>query len=117
MRAVSRVHPDRAQRWKVGLAYAGVWVTLGLVSPLLLTFLFALPPDLMVALVALALLGPLTGALGGAFTPPQTRFAAAVTLGVTASGVAVFGIGAAFGGLVAGLAVHGLEQIAARLRG
>jgi len=67
----------------------------------------------MTALVALALLSPLMGALTGAFTPPQTRFAATVTLAVTASGVAVFGIGAAFWGLLAGLAVHGLERLKA----
>ncbi len=70
----------------------------------------------MTALVALALLGPLTGALSGAFAAARQRFAAAVTLTVTASGVAVFGIGAAFWGLVAGLAVFGLEQAAERLR-
>ena len=70
----------------------------------------------MTALVALALLGPLTGALAGAFTLPPQRFAAAVTLTVTASGVAAFGIGAAFWGLVAGLAIFGLERGATHLR-
>lgn len=109
-------HPDRSQRWKVGLFYAGFWVCLGLLGPLILTALAALPPALMVALVALALLGPLTGALTGAFLPADSRFAATVTLAVTASGVAAFGIGAAFWGLIAGLAVFGLERAAARLR-
>ena len=70
----------------------------------------ALPPALMVALVALALLGPLMGALSGAFAAPDTRFAATVTLVVTASGVAAFGIGAAFWGLIAGLGVQALEK-------
>ena len=109
-------HPDRSQRWKVGLFYAGFWVCLGLLGPLILTALAALPPALMVALVALALLGPLTGALTGAFLPADSRFAATVTLAVTASGVAAFGIGAAFWGLIAGLAVFGLERAAAHLR-
>lgn len=109
-------HPDRSQRWKVGLFYAGFWVCLGLLGPLILMALAALPPALMVALVALALLGPLTGALTGAFLPADSRFAATVTLAVTASGVAAFGIGAAFWGLIAGLAVFGLERAAARLR-
>ncbi len=109
-------HPDRSQRWKVGLFYAGFWVCLGLLGPLILLALAALPPALMVALVALALLGPLTGALTGAFLPADSRFAATVTLAVTASGVAAFGIGAAFWGLIAGLAVFGLERAAARLR-
>lgn len=107
-------HPDRNQRWKVGLAYGGIWVVLGLLSPAILTLLTALPPALMTGLVALALLGPLMGALTGAFTPQVTRFAAVVTLAVTASGVAAFGIGAAFWGLVAGLVVHAIEHSAKR---
>jgi benzoate membrane transport protein len=107
-------HPDRSQRWKVGLAYAGFWMLLGLLSPAILILLTALPPALMIGLVALALLGPLTGALTGAFTPPSTRFAATVTLAITASGVAAFGVGAAFWGLAAGLAAHTLERTAQR---
>jgi hypothetical protein len=51
-----------------------------------------------------------TGSLSGAFAAPDTRFAATVTLVVTASGVAAFGIGAAFWGLIAGLGVHALEK-------
>lgn len=110
-------HPDRSQRWKVGLVYGAIWVGLGLLGPLILTILGVLPPALMTALVALALLGPLTGALTGAYLPAETRFAATVTLTVTASGVGAFGIGAAFWGLVAGLAIVVLEKGAARLRG
>ncbi|MBH1973601.1 MAG: benzoate/H(+) symporter BenE family transporter [Rhodobacteraceae bacterium] len=110
------VHPDRNERWKVGLAYAAAWVALGLLSPVILPILSALPPALMVALVALALLGPLTGALTSAFHSIQTRFAATITLVTTASGIAAFGIGAAFWGLVAGLAVHAMEQGAKRMR-
>lgn len=104
-------HPDRNQRWKVGLAYAGFWALLGLLGPVILPVLAALPPALITALVALALLSPLMGALTGAFAAPQTRFAATVTLAVTASGVAVFGVGAAFWGLLAGLAVYALERL------
>ena len=103
-------HPDAGRRWKAGVVYAGFWALLGLFSPAILSVLTALPPALMVALVALALLGPLMGALTGAFAAPETRFAATVTLAVTASGVAAFGIGAAFWGLVAGLAVQALER-------
>lgn len=104
-------HPDPAQRWKAGVVYAGFWTVLGLFSPAILSVLTALPQGLMLALVALALLGPLMGALTGAFAPPDTRFAATVTLAVTASGVAAFGIGAAFWGLVAGLVVYGVERL------
>ncbi len=111
------VTPDRAERWKVGLVYAGVWVLLGLFSPAILSLLAALPGEVMGALVALALLGPLTGALTGAFTPPETRFAATMTIAVSAAGIGLFGIGAAFWGLLAGLAVWGLDRLAQRRRG
>ena len=104
------VHPDRAQRWKVGLAYAGVWVILGLTGPVVIALLAALPPALMTALVALALLGPLMGALTGAFAAPDQRFAATLTLAVTGAGVAFGGIGAAFWGLLAGLAIWMIER-------
>ena len=107
-------HPDPDQRWRTGLAYSGVWLLLALFGPLILSALAALPPPLVTAIVGLALLGPLTGAATGAFATPAQRFPAAVTLTVTASGVAAFGIGAAFWGLVAGLAVHTLDRAAAR---
>lgn len=71
----------------------------------------------MLALVALALLGPLMGALGAGFAPAEGRFVAAVTLTVTGSGVAILGVGAAFWGLAAGLAVWGLEGAARRWKG
>ena len=108
------VHPDRTQRWKVGLAYAVVWIILGLTGPVVIAILTALPPALMTALVALALLGPLMGALTGAFATPDQRFAATITLAVTGAGVAFAGIGAAFWGLLAGLAIWGLERAAKR---
>jgi len=104
------VHPDPKERWRVGVIYGVFWIGLGLVSPLVIAVLQALPPELLAAIVGLALLSPLTGALAGAFTPEPTRFAAAMTLAVTASGVAAFGVGAAFWGLVAGLALQGLER-------
>lgn len=108
------VHPDRSQRWKVGLAYAAVWVILGLTGPVVIAILNALPPALMTALVALALLAPLMGALTGAFATPDQRFAATITLAVTGAGVAFAGIGAAFWGLLAGLAFYTLDRLARR---
>ncbi len=108
------VHPDPNQRWKVGVAYGVAWIGLGLFSPTILALLQALPPEVMTGLVALALLGPLMGALSGAFVPTNTRFAATMTLAVTGSGVAILGVGAAFWGLMVGLAAFGLERLARR---
>jgi benzoate membrane transport protein len=108
------VHPDKDRRWIVGLAYAGVWVLLGLLSPTVLQLIAALPAPVVAALVALALIGPLMGALTGAFASPDQRFPATLTLVTTASGMAAFGIGAAFWGLAVGLAAWGLDHLRPR---
>ena len=104
------VHPDKDRRWIVGIAYAGVWVLLGLLSPTVLQLLAALPTPVVASLVALALLGPLMGAMTAAFAQADQRLPATLTLVTTASGMAAFGIGAAFWGLVVGLIVWGLEH-------
>lgn len=103
------VHPDRNRRWLVGLAYAAAWVGLGIFGPVILAGLAALPPALIVTVAGLALISPLMGAAAAAFAGVDGRFAAAVTLIVTASGVSAYGIGGAFWGIVAGLVVHGSE--------
>jgi benzoate membrane transport protein len=108
------VHPDRGQRWKVGLAYGGFWLLLGLSGPVILTALSSLPPEVMATVVGLALVNALIGALTSAFAAPSDRFAAAGTLIVTASGVAFGGIGAAFWGLCVGLIIYAIERVKAR---
>ena len=104
------VHPDRDQRWKVGVVYGAVWVCLGLAGPAVIAVLTALPAALINAIVALALLGPLMGALAAAFAVPEQRFAATMTLVVAGSGMVVAGIGGAFWGLLAGLMIHTLDR-------
>jgi benzoate membrane transport protein len=105
------VHPDPARRWMVGAAYAAVWVALGLLSPFAVAALAALPPPLVAGLVGIALVGPLTGALAGAVADAALRLPAVAALAVTASGVAAWGIGAAFWGLLAGIALAALEAV------
>jgi benzoate membrane transport protein len=107
-------HPDPGQRWKAAIPYAAVWTGLAALGPLVIALLAALPPDLVAAVVGLALLGTFTGAAGTAFATPALRFPAGVTLAVTAAGVAVWGVGAAFWGLLAGLAFAGLDRLARR---
>ena len=46
----------------------------------------------------------------------QERFAAVMAFGMTASGVSLLGVGAAFWGLVAGLVALGLQRAERRLR-
>jgi benzoate membrane transport protein len=110
-------HPDRDQRWKVGLVYGAIWALLGLFGAFVLALLDALPSAILTALVALALLGPLLGAASGAFARAEQRFPALVTLVVTASTLPILGIGAAFWGLVAGLGLFALDRAALRWKG
>jgi benzoate membrane transport protein len=94
------------------MAYAGIWLSLGLFGPAILSLILAMPPALVSGLVGLALIGPFIGAATSAFADPGQRFAAATTLVVTASGVTAFGIGAAFWGLAAGLALQAAGRFA-----
>ncbi len=108
------VHPDKAQRWKVGIAYAGFWALLGLFGPAITATILVMPKAIIAVVAGLALITPLMGAAASAFEQPATRFAAATTFIFTASGIAAFGIGAAFWGLLAGLLVHGLDALKRR---
>jgi len=108
------VHPDRAQRWKVGLAYGVVWVGLGVLGPVIIPAILTMPKAIIAVIAGLALITPLMGAAASAFEPPDTRFAAAATFIVTASGIAAFGVGAAFWGLVAGLLVWWMDGMVKR---
>jgi len=108
------VHPDKSKRWQVGVVYAAVWIMLGLFGPLIIASIIAIPKSIIATVAGLALITPLMGAAASAFEQPDTRFAAATTFIVTASGIAAFGIGAAFWGLMAGLAVYGLDWLKRR---
>ncbi|MCP8939225.1 benzoate/H(+) symporter BenE family transporter [Alsobacter sp. SYSU M60028] len=109
-------HPDPAKRWPVGLFYGFVYLVFAAFGASLVALFAAMPGDLVRVVAGLALLGPLMGALGAAMAQEKTRFAAVLTLVVTASGVTAFGVGSAFWGLAAGLAALGLERAATLLR-
>ena len=110
------VHPDPAKRWLTGPVYALCYLVLALFGASLVQLFAAMPPALITTVAGVALIGPLAGALVAALALEQQRFAAALALVVTASGVSAHGIGAPFWGLLAGLVALGLEAVAGRLR-
>ncbi|MEE6262550.1 benzoate/H(+) symporter BenE family transporter [Plantactinospora sonchi] len=97
-------HPDPRRRWIATLALAGGQVLLGLAAGVATALVLLSPPVLVIAVAGLALLPALGSSLGNAVSEPAMLLPAVVTFVVTASGVAVLGIGAAFWGLLAGLA-------------
>ena len=70
----------------------------------------ALPKELVLAIAGLALLGTIGNGLAAALTQEKDREPALITFLVTASGVTLFGIGAAFWGLIAGTLALGVLQ-------
>lgn len=95
-------HPDPDRRW-IASVTAGIGLALLGLGAGAATALVALaPPVLIEAVAGLALLGALATALTSALAEPAAREAAVVTFVVTASGVALLGVGGAFWGLVAG---------------
>jgi benzoate membrane transport protein len=105
------VHPDPAERWKTGPFYALAYLVFALFGASLVAIFAVLPPSLIVLVAGLGLLGALANALAIALGGERQRIAATVTFAVTASGIVVAGIGSAFWGLAAGLAVLALDQI------
>lgn len=95
-------HPDPERRWIVGVLYGGLYLVVALFAAPLAGLFIAMPPAALAVLTGLALIGPLTGALSGAMAEPADREAAVIAFAATASGVALFGIGSAFWGLLAG---------------
>jgi len=109
-------HPDPARRWLTGPVYAACYIVFALFGASLATALGGLPPVLVATVAGAALLGPLTGALASALHRESERFAAVLAFGVTASGMTLWGIGAAAWGLLAGLLALGLAQAGPLLR-
>ncbi len=101
--------PDPARRWRAAAVSGGFNIALGLVSAGLVAIVLAAPHGIVLAAAGLALLPTFASSLRAAFGPDErgaTRVeAGAVTFLVAASGLTVWGVGAAFWGLVAGILV------------
>ena len=97
-------HPDPERRWIVGVVYGGFYVLVALFAAPLTGLFVAMPPAVLAIITGLALIAPLTGALTTMLERPDQREAAVLTFAATGSGLALFGIGAAFWGLVIGFA-------------
>ncbi len=99
-------HPDPARRY-VAAVWAGVFYLLvGVFGATVAGLFAAFPTELVLAIAGIALFGTLGNSLATALHAVDEREAALVTFLVTASGLSLLGIGAAFWGLVAGVIVR-----------
>ena len=96
------VDVDPKQRYRSAV-WAGLFIVATGVFAGSLTGLFnSLPQALVVTIAGLALLGTISSSLSTALATEVERIPAVITLVTTASGVAMWGIGSAFWGLVLG---------------
>ncbi|MER5425391.1 benzoate/H(+) symporter BenE family transporter [Streptosporangium roseum] len=94
--------PDPGRRWIASVTAGASMIVLGVGSGLATALVLLSPPVLIEAVAGLALIGALASAITAAVAEPEGREAAVVTFVVTASGLTLLGVGAAFWGLVAG---------------
>jgi benzoate membrane transport protein len=109
-------HADPARRW-VAAAAAGVfYIVLGLLGGAVVGLIAAFPTALVLAVAGFALLGTIGSGLATAMREDTTREAALVTFLVTASGLSLAGVGAAFWGVVAGALTLFVQRFRAAAR-
>lgn len=97
-------HPDRNRRYVATLSAGFFYLLTGLLAGTMAALFYAFPEALVLAIAGLALLATIGNSLSVALQDESTREAALITFLVTASGLTLFSVGAAFWGLVAGLA-------------
>lgn len=104
-------HEDPAQRYIASVAAGVCYLLIGVFGATVAALFAAFPHELILAIAGLALLGTIAGGLATAMKDEKHRDASLVTFLVTLSGVSLFGVGAAFWGLIAGalaMAIQGL---------
>ncbi|MBW4466198.1 MAG: benzoate/H(+) symporter BenE family transporter [Pegethrix bostrychoides GSE-TBD4-15B] len=95
-------HEDPNKRYVAAVAAGVFYLSIGLFGATVTAVFAAFPKELVSAIAGLALLGTIGNGLSVAVSQEAEREPALITFLVTASGVTLFGVGAAFWGLLAG---------------
>ncbi|MFT5221542.1 MAG: benzoate membrane transport protein [Gammaproteobacteria bacterium] len=96
-------HHDAEKRYLAGLSAGVFYLIIGFFGSAVAALFAVFPIEFVLALAGLALISTIANSLQLATADITTREAAVLTFLVSASGVNLFGIGAAFWGLVAGV--------------
>jgi len=99
-------HPNPEKRYTAGIAAGIFYLLVGLCGASVVALFSAFPKALIAGLAGLALIGVIGSSLAGATAEQDNREAAIITFLISASGISLFGIGAAFWGLLGGLACY-----------
>lgn len=106
--------PDPRRRWVAGVSAGVSYVVLGGFSAAFAALVALAPAAVVPAVAGLALLGAFGSAVQQAIDDPGERIPAVITFLVAASGIAVWGVSAAFWALLAGLLVRGVLHLGRR---
>lgn len=93
---------DASKRYTAAVAAGVFYILVGLMGGAVVALFSAFPRELVMAIAGIALLGTLAGSLLMALKEDAQREPALIAFLVTASGLSLAGIGAAFWGLIAG---------------
>lgn len=92
-----------SMRYKSTIFGGICWLFIGVFGATVVAIFSAFPKELVLSLAGLALLGTIGSSMKAALEEEANREPAIITILVSASGFSLFGIGAAFWGLVAGI--------------
>ncbi len=95
-------HEDPRRRYVAAVAAGLFYIVTGLLAGAVVGLIAAFPKELVLAVAGFALLGTIGSGLATATKDEKSREAALITFLVTASGLSLWGVGAAFWGVVAG---------------
>ena len=103
-------HPDMARRYVAPVVCGALYCVIGIFGATVTGVLTAFPRELVAAIAGFALLGTIGAGLSSALKEDTHREAALITFLVTLSGLSLWGIGAAFWGVVAGALALFVQQ-------
>ena len=100
----------RLRRWRSAMWSGNTYLIIGLLCSLIVVIISAAPVEVFSTLAGLALIGTFSGSVAGAWKNPaeHSRMPAAITFVIAASGLTIFGIGAAVWSIAGGLIVRGI---------
>jgi len=105
------VDPNPKKRYLASFMAGVFYVIVGLLGATVVVFFASISQELVLAIAGIALFGTIGNGLSSALSDETNREAALITFLVTASGVVLGGIGAAFWGLIAGVLVRWVYQL------
>jgi benzoate membrane transport protein len=97
-------HDDPSKRYVAGIACGFFYVIFGLLGAAIVSVFSVFPAELIAVIAGVALLASMGSSLTSAMSDELYRDSALITFLVTVSGITIAGVGAAFWGLLAGIA-------------